>query len=165
MNEPAVDRNAPLDPPSVACLERTRSAVLNVLVVVGLGIAASGLLLRWRDRWALVRGPEWLRQALLGALLAVVVVSYATRRRLTGREVLRDPAARCARFHRGHLLAAVAAALAIPLGLAYGWFIRPRIDAVAPFWIAALALGLLALPRSVELEGFDEPAGRSESVP
>jgi hypothetical protein len=165
MNEPADSRNAPLDPPSAACLERTRSAVLNVLVVVGLGIAACGLLLRWRDRWAVVQGPEWLRRGLLGALLAVVVVSYATRRRLAGREVLRDPATRYARFHRGHLLAAVAAALAIPLGLAYGWFIRPRIDAVAPFWIAALALGLLALPRGVELEGFDEPAGRSESAP
>jgi hypothetical protein len=165
MNEPAADRNARLDPPSAACLERTRSAVLNVLVVVGLGIAASGVLLRWRDRWAAARGPEWLRRALLGALLAVVVVSYVTRRVLAGRELLRDPAARLARFHRGHLLAAVVAALAVPLGLAYGWFIRPRIDAVAPFWIAALALGFLALPRGAELEGLDEPAGRSESEP
>jgi hypothetical protein len=35
--------------------------------------------------------------------------------------------------------------------------VRPRLDGVAPFWVAALALGVLALPRSVALEGLDEP--------
>ena len=49
------------------------------------------------------------------------------------------------------------AALAVPLGLAYGWFVRPRLDAVGPFWVAALALGFLALPRAHELDGFDDP--------
>ena len=34
---------------------------------------------------------------------------------------------------------------------------RPQLDAVAPYWIAALALGFLALPRAHELEGFDDP--------
>ncbi len=31
-----------LDPAALACLERTRSAVLNILVAVGCAIAASG---------------------------------------------------------------------------------------------------------------------------
>jgi hypothetical protein len=39
----------------------------------------------------------------------------------------------------------------------YGWIVRPRLDAVAPFWVAALALGFLALPRAAELDGFDAP--------
>jgi hypothetical protein len=53
--------------------------------------------------------------------------------------------------------AAAVGALAVPLGLVYGWTVRPRLDAVAPFWVAALALGFLALPRVHELEGFDAP--------
>jgi hypothetical protein len=159
MSEPSLDSS------SAGCLERTRLAVLNVLVVVGLGIAASGFLLRWRDRWAVLRGPEPLRKGLLGTLVAVVVLSYVLRRRLGGREALRDPARRFERLYRSHVLSAGVAALAVPLGLVYGWYIRPRIDAVVPFWIAALALGFLALPRAIELEGFDEPAPRAAPIP
>ena len=33
--------------------------------------------------------------------------------------------------------------------------IRPRLGDVGPFWAVALVLGLLALPRADELEGFD----------
>jgi hypothetical protein len=146
-----------LEPGALACLERTRSAVLNVLVAVGLGIAVSGLLLRWHDHQALFRASDAVRQALLGGLLVLAVVSYLCLRIGARRSRLCDPTRRGARFYRAHLLAAGVAALAIPLGLVYGWAVRPRLDAVAPFWVAALALGFLALPRAGELEGFDAP--------
>jgi hypothetical protein len=146
-----------LEPPAVACLAKTRSAVLNILVAVGAGIAVSGLVLRWRDRHALHRAPDLARQGMLGALLVLVVASYLIRRIAARRSALRAPEGRCRRFYWAHVLAALMGAVAIPLGLAYGWTVRPRLDAVAPFWVAALALGFLALPRAYELEGFDEP--------
>ena len=43
----------------------------------------------------------------------------------------------------------------MPLGLAYGWLVRPRLDAVGPFWVAALTLGFLALPRARQFEDLD----------
>jgi hypothetical protein len=55
------------------------------------------------------------------------------------------------------VLAASLAALAVPLGLLSGWIDRPRLDVVGPFWVVALALGFLALPRAHELEDFAEP--------
>jgi hypothetical protein len=148
---------SPLEPAALACLERTRSAVLNVLVGTGLGIAVSGFLLRQRDRWPPIRAAEPIRRALLGALLAAVVVSYAIRRTGAGRAALRDPATRCGRFFSAHLWSALAATVPIPLGLAYGWVWRPVLNEVAPFWVAALALGFLALPRASELADFDAP--------
>jgi hypothetical protein len=156
---------AALDAASAAALERTRSAVLNVLVAVGTSIAASGFLLRWHDRWAVLRGPDRLGRGLIVALVGVVVASYLTRRVVADRSALRDPSRRLRRFHRGHVLSAIVAACAVPLGLAYGWFIKPRLDAVVPFWVAALALGFLALPRAAELEGLDPPAIASGSEP
>jgi len=146
-----------LEPAAGACLERTRSAVLNVLVGVGLAIALSGVALRARDRWAPVRVSEPVRKGILGGLLAVVVTSYTVRRVMGSRTALREPEQRGTRFFRAHLLSALIATLAIPLGLAYGWVSRPVLNEVAPFWIAALALGFLALPRAIELEGFDAP--------
>jgi hypothetical protein len=151
------------EPPAVACLERTRSAVLNVLVVVGAGIAASG--------WALgrhepVAAPPWVllqaRRASLAALIGRVVLAYAILRVAAGRESLRDPAHRASRFFKARVAAASVAALAIPLGFAHGWFVDPRMEALAPFWVAALGLGLLALPRGPELDGFDEPMKAEE---
>jgi hypothetical protein len=153
-------RNPVPDKPAdavVACLERTRSAVTNVLVAAGVAIAVSGLLLRWRGGWATPSASETLRQSLLIALVIVVVVSYAARRVLAGWEALREPSTRAKRFFLGHVVAAAVAALTVPLGLAFGWFVRPTLDAVAPFWVAALALGFLALPRASELDGFDKP--------
>jgi hypothetical protein len=140
------------------CLERTRSAVLNVLVAAGIGIAASGFLLRWRDRWATTRAPEGARRAMMLGLFGLALASFL-RRRLGGVfPAPADPAQRETRFFRRHVSSAILAALAVPLGLAYGWWIRPRLDAVAPFWIVALALGFLALPRA-GLEGAtDDPA-------
>lgn len=147
----------PLEPAASACLERTRSAVLNVLVGVGVAIALSGVALRARDRWAPLRVADPVRRGILGGLLAVVVASYTVRRVMANRIALREPEQRGSRFFRAHLLSALIATLAVPLGLAYGWVSRPVLNEVAPFWIAALALGFLALPRALELDGFDEP--------
>jgi hypothetical protein len=133
---------------NTSCLERTRSAVLNVLVASGVGIAASGLLLRWRDGWAVFTATDVQRRGLMAALFVVTVMSYASRRILVSRSGFGEPADRPSRLYQAHLTAALIAALAVPLGLAYGWFVRPRLDAVAPFWVAALALGFLALPRA-----------------
>jgi hypothetical protein len=145
------------EPAALTCLERTRSAVLNILVAVSCGIGASGLLLRWRDRNALLRASDSTRQALLGTLFVLVIASFLWKRVGAGRSALRDPSSRAARFFRAHVIAASLGALAIPLGLVYGWIVRPRLDGVAPFWVAALALGFLALPRAHELEGFEAP--------
>jgi uncharacterized membrane protein YcjF (UPF0283 family) len=140
-----------------SCLERTRSAVLNVLVVVGGGIAASGWILGRHDPdAALPWGTLKTRQIGLGALVAIVAASYATLRVIAGREALRDPARRYSRFFRGRFAASIIGALAIPLGFAYGWYVDSRLQAIAPFWVAALALGFLAMPRGGELDGFDE---------
>ncbi|MGE3820834.1 MAG: hypothetical protein AB7I30_15580 [Isosphaeraceae bacterium] len=148
---------SPLEPAARDCLERTRSAVLNVLIAVGLGIATTGLLIRWRDGWAAIRASDTVGRGLLGTLAGLLVLSVVIRRIGAGRESLRDPATRARRFLISHVASASVGALAVPLGLAYGWFVRPRLDAVLPFWVAALALGVLAFPRASALEGFEEP--------
>ena len=145
------------EPPALACLERTRSAVLNRLIAVALGIGVSGVLLRGRDAAALRRASDLSAHGLLAGLALVAVASVVVRRLGTSRAALRDPARRALTFRRAHVRAAEIGALAVPLGLAYGWLIRPRLDAVSPFWVAALALGLLAWPRAAELDGFEDP--------
>jgi hypothetical protein len=148
-----------LSPRDAECLARTRSAVLNVMVVTGTGIAVSGWLLRWRDRSDLLRAEDTgLRRAFQAALLVLAVASYAAPRLLAGRSALRDPEGRSQRFRRAHVLAAAIGALAVPLGLGYGWITAPRLDVVGPFWVVALALGSLAIPRAHELEGLDGPS-------
>lgn len=144
------------DPLTVG-LERTRSAVLNLLVPVGLGIAVSGWVLRSRTQGVAPWSVATVRRVILSGLLAMVVASYATRRIGSSREALRDPETRLARFHRAHLLAASIAALAVPLGFAYGCAVDPILPAVAPFWVAALTLGFLSLPRRSTLDDFDDP--------
>ena len=146
-----------LEPAAARCLERTRSAVLNVLIAIGLGIALSGLILRWRDRGAIWRASDELGQGLLVGLFVLVVSSYVARRVGASRSRLHDPERRASRFYGAHLASALIGSLAIVLGLCYGWWIRPRLDAVSPFWVASLALGFLALPRADELRDFDEP--------
>ena len=143
-------------PGSSSWLNRTRSGVLNVLVASGVGIAASGLLLRWRDGWAVSSATVAQRRLLLGGLFVLTVMSYVTRRVLVVRSRLGEPVGRAHRLYWAHIIAALIAALAVPLGLAYGWFVRPRLDAVAPFWVAALALGFLALPRSIDFEDLPD---------
>ncbi|MEO6809405.1 MAG: hypothetical protein ABI353_09885 [Isosphaeraceae bacterium] len=146
----------PPDPMAVG-LDRTRSAVLNILIVVGLGIAVSGWVLRPRVPGAAHWSVVTARRVALSGLLALVVASYAIRRIGSSREALRDPETRLARFHRAHLLGASIAALAVPLGFAYGYTVDPSLPAVAPFWVAALTLGFLSIPRRSTLDDFDAP--------
>ena len=140
------------------CLARTRSAVLNVLVVVGAGIAASGWVLGRHDPdTPLPWGPERMHRASMAVLLILAAFAYLMLRIGSGREALRDPSTRADRFFRARVGAATVAGMAVLLGFAHGWLIDPRLQALAPFWVAALGLGFLALPRGPELDDFDEP--------
>jgi hypothetical protein len=146
-----------LDPSSMRCLERTRSAVLNVLVVIGLFIAVSGWLLRSRALTNPPQGSRSLHESLMIGLVILCVVSFLVRRTLGRRASLDDPVRRGSRFYWSHVLPALIAAPAAPLGLVYGWLVVPRVDFVIPFWVVSLALGFLALPREHELMDFDRP--------
>jgi hypothetical protein len=154
-----------LDPASRACLARTRSAVLNVLIAVGLTIAASGWLLRMRAGAAGPQPAGTLHDRLMLLLLALGVTSYLSGRLMGRRAALSDPSRRESLFFWSHVVPALIAALSAPLGLLYGWLIRPRLDAVIPFWIVPLALGLLSLPRATELADFERPMPESGASP
>ena len=140
-----------------AGLERTRSAVLNVLVAVGLGIGLSG--------WALARRapvfaplPVWIAQrAAYLMLLILFLSSLAIRRIFASRHALRDPAGRGSRIYRAHVASAAVGALAVPLGFAFAWTFWPELEGVGPFWVVALATGVLAMPREAEVAGLDPP--------
>jgi hypothetical protein len=155
-----------LDPASRKCLEKTRGAVLNVLVASGLLIAISGGLLRWRtlDNEGGIRSNS-LHERLMIALVAVAVVSFLTRRLLGTRVRLKDGSTRASRFFWSHFVSALVAAQAVPLGLVHGWLVAPDLESIGPFWVAALALGFLALPREYELKGFALPIEGSEDSP
>lgn len=146
-----------LEAAAAVCLDRTRSAVLNVLVFVGAGIAVSGWALGRRDRGAFLWDPDMARRVSIVVLLSLLVASRVVLRVGSGRPALRDPSGRARRFRRSHIASALVGAIAVPLGLAYGWAIKPRLEDISPFWVVALATGFLALPRSNELAGFDEP--------
>ncbi len=154
-SEPAESRPA-LQPQ--ACFERTRAAVLNVLVAVGLMIAISGAAIR---AWPLERLPadsQGAYRQLTTLLVVLGVASYAIRRILELQTARAEPSRRDQLFFRAHVLPAVVAALAVPLGLYCGWYVDPRLGAVSPFWVTPLALGFLALPRRRELENSDPKA-------
>lgn len=123
--------------------ERTRAAVLNALVVDGLGIAASGLILRGRRPGIAPLSPadaaRWAHLALLVVLMLGTVV------RLIGVAPPDGPRGR--RFYWSHALSAWIGTLALPIGLVYGWYFGHRLIDVGPAWVVALVLGLLALPR------------------
>jgi hypothetical protein len=155
-----------LDPASRKCLEKTRGAVLNVLVASGLLIAISGGLLRWRtlDNEGGIRSNS-LHERLMIALVAVAVVSFLTRRLLGTRVRLNDESTRASRFFWSHFVSALVAAQAVPLGLVHGWLVAPDLESIGPFWVAALTLGFLALPREHELKGFALPIEGSEDSP
>ncbi len=142
---------------AAALIDRTRSAVLNVMIAAAAGVALSGWILRTRDRGATLWSPDLTRRACYVALLALVLGSTVARRVLASRSALRDPATRAPRYFRAHVTSAALGALAVPLGLLYGFAIEPRLQAVTPFWVAALAIGVLSLPRTEALEGFAEP--------
>jgi hypothetical protein len=156
------DPAAELDPASQRCLERTRSWVLNVLVVVGLTILASGLILRYAGGRLVVADIEGWRRALYGGLVGVVVFSHLFRRIMGARDRLRPPETRAERFFRSRVTAAAVGGLAAVLGLVYGLTIEPRFESVVLFWAAALVLGILALPKAIELEDFAEPPTSDE---
>jgi hypothetical protein len=141
----------PPTPEAVETIRRARSGVWNVIMMAGLAIGASGLLLR-RRQWDTSPMPvevawRWAHLALLGVIVAstflrlLSVVPWAARSRR--------------RFVGAHVAAALAGFLAIPIGFAFAWLVRPRLDAIAPFWAVALVLGFLSLPRADEAELID----------
>lgn len=157
MSDPSETAEHLLDVASLECLKRTRSGVLNVLVGVGMVVAVTGMTLRARPAGALGPAASRLNDLALAGLILIFIVSTALRRALGRRLRLRDPHLRGPRFYWGHIVPAVVGALAAPLGLVHGWLIAPRLEAIIPFWITALVLGILAYPRGRELEGFDRP--------
>ncbi len=132
------------------CLARTRSHVLNVLVAVGLAIAVSGWLLRARARAWQPRQASSLSEVLYIALGVLTAASYVARRMLQAR-ASRVGQGSDSQFYWSHVGPAAAAALAVPLGFAYGWLVAPRLDAIAPFWAVPFVIGFLCLPRQSEL--------------
>jgi hypothetical protein len=137
------------------CLERTRSHVLNVLVVVGLSIAVSGWLLRGRAQDWQPRPAKTLSDSLYVALIALAATSYIARRIIAARATRADAGFRDQLFYWSHVGPALIAAVAVPLGFAYGWLVTPRLDAVIPFWAVPFALGCLSFPRQSELTDLE----------
>jgi hypothetical protein len=129
---------------------------MNVLMVVGLGIGLSGIVLSRRERGTILIPPPNLDRWAYGSLIAVCFLSLLVRRTLGSGRRLRDPQKGAARFYWAHVLSAVVGALAIPMGFAYGWLIRPRLDGVGPFWVVALALGALAYPRTQDWDDVSD---------
>lgn len=156
-----------------AILHRTRLAVLNVLVLVGGMIAVSGFLLRWRTEQGAVPAPagaaapggEWPRKALLGGLFALGLASYLARRAWWRRPSDLTPERWTRRLRWSHVGSAAIAAGGVPLGLAYGWWVDARLQAIAPFWVVPLALGLLAIPRRVEIQDDFPATGNGQEGP
>jgi hypothetical protein len=155
----------PEDPTWAACLHRTRSAVLNVLVGVGLTIAIGGWLLRGRAEPAQTPLSQWLHHILRPGLLCMAFASYFVRRRARFPPADKDPGHRQSAFYRIHVMSAMIAALAAPLGIVYGWWVDPRLGAVIPFWVVPLALGFLAIPRRRELADFDSSSTKPGASP
>jgi hypothetical protein len=143
-----------------ACLERTRSHVLNVLVGVGLSIAVSGWLLRGRAQdWQPWPGKT-LSDSLYIALVALAAASYIARRVIAARTKHAEASRRDQLFYWSHVGPAVIAALAIPLGFVYGWLVAPHLGAVIPFWAVPFAAGFLSLPRKSELRDLERPCSQ-----
>jgi hypothetical protein len=135
-----------------ACLERTRSHILNVLVAVAVSIAISGWLLAKRALTWQPRPAKTLSDSFYGILIALAVASYVSKRLIAARLRRDAPDRRDRAFYWSHVGPALIASLAIPAGFAYGWLVAPRVDAVIPFWAVPLALGFLYFPRKSELD-------------
>ena len=157
MRDPVETGELNLDPNSLDCLRWTRSGVLNVLVVVGLFVALSGALLRGRGGPDVPAEMNRRSQPFHIGLLVIFVVSTFVRRSLGLRSRLRDPQHRARKFYWAHVIPAMLGGLAAPLGLFHGIAVSGRLQAILPFWITALVLGVLAYPRGRELEGLGAP--------
>jgi hypothetical protein len=147
-----------------ACLARTRKAVLDVLIGVGVMIAVSGWLLRGRAEAMVPRPARGPHDVLLLALIVAAVASYLSRRSWLRRPAGLPPAPREACFFWSHVGAAAIAAIGPPLGLAYGWFVDASLEGVAPFWVVPMAMGALAFPHRGELD-LPDPADPEASSP
>jgi hypothetical protein len=145
------------DEASATCLNQTRSTVINLLAASVAVMFVGGLALRGMDRAATLWPETLATRVAHGFLFGIIFLSYVSRRVLASRSALRDPESRGRRFYLAHVVSASIGALAVPLGLAHGYAIRPRLDAVGPFCVAALALEFLAIPRGYELNDFDAP--------
>ncbi len=165
MHDTSNPKMLPEDAAWAACLHRTRSAVLNVLVGVGLTIAVGGWLLRGRAEAGQPSEPRRLHDPLMAALFVLTVASYLVRSLSRGRIRDAEPGRRRALFFRWHVLSASIAALATPLGIVYGWWIDPRLSAVVPFWVIPLTMGFLAIPRARELDDLQPPSTNPGASP
>jgi hypothetical protein len=105
-----------------------------------------------------------VHQLLTIGWLGLGVLSFLLRRIMGRRTAMSDPARRESRFFWSHVVSAITAALIAPLGLIHGWLSDPRLEAIIPFWVVPMALGLLALPRASELDGFDRPMAGAEAA-
>jgi drug/metabolite transporter (DMT)-like permease len=148
---------SPANPEWTVCLERTRRAVLNILVAVGLTIAVGGWLLRGRA--AAQRPPAHPvgLPMLMLSLILLAVASYLARRLARRHAARTKPSRRQALFYWSHVDSAAVAVFVAALGIFCGWFIDSRFEAVIPFWVVALALGFQAIPRTHELDDYVRP--------
>ncbi len=146
-----------LDPASASCVQQTRSAVMTLLAIDGLAIALSGILLRQRESGIILWDPLQAGRLAHLALLFVILVGIVIRLVGTTRTFLTPPASRLGRFYWSHFAGAFFGFLGLPIGFIYGWAVRPELRHVGPFWLLAIAMGLLALPRVEELFGFEVP--------
>ena len=148
---------SPADPEWTVCLERTRRAVLNILVAVGATIALGGWLLRGR---AAAQGPPAhpvrLPMMML-SLILLAVASYLTRRLARRHAAKIKPGARQALFYWSHVDSAAVAIFVAALGIFCGWFIDSRFEVLISFWVVALVLGFQAIPRTYELDDYISP--------
>jgi drug/metabolite transporter (DMT)-like permease len=142
------------DPEWTACLERTRRAVLNLLIAVGLIIAVGGWLLRGRADVPRRPPPSIGLPLLMLALVLLAVASYLCRRLARSHAAKIEPGRRPALFFWSHVDSAAVAVFVAALGIFGGWFIDPRFEAIVPFWVVALVLGFQAIPRTYELDDY-----------
>jgi len=134
--------------------KRTRGAVLNVLILTSVGIALSGIVLARRPVPAPTEATREIARQTFGGLIGVVLLSYVYRRMFGSASRLQEKG-RLERFRRARIASALIAGAAVPLGFAHGYYVRPTLDGVAPFWVAALALGVLAVPKNADLAEAD----------
>jgi hypothetical protein len=114
-------------------------------------IAASGWLLRRHASDGIIVPSRRWHDGLLTALAAVAVSSYVVRRLAIRGSDVGDASRRSASFFWTRVGSALIAALGVPVGLLYGWYVDPRLQGVIVFWVVPLALGFLALPRRGEI--------------